>query len=586
MASVDPRALHEAISATIGTAIISTDLDGQIASWNRAAERLAGYSAAEALGRAISTLLPTISEEGPTLLDRLRQGGPISEFDTVLRRRDGESVTVGLTIAPIRTGSGEMIGTAWMARELSGRHAGERAGRRLAAIIESSADAIVSKDLNGIVTSWNRAAEQMFGYSASEMVGASIRKIVPDDRQAEEEMVLTHIRAGEKVDHFETVRRRKDGTMVPISLTVSPIRDENGTVIGASKIAHDASERYRLLKVSQEAASVNEKLNQTGIVIASALDRATIVQAVTDAATDVTTAAFGAFFYNAVNESGEQYTLYTLSGASREAFAAFPMPRNTRVFEPTFRGTSIVRSDDITRDPRYGHNAPYFGMPPGHLPVRSYLAVPVKARGGEVLGGLFFGHGDVGRFTEQHERLAVGIAAWASVALENARLYADVEQAGRLKDEFLATLSHELRTPLNAILGYARMMKSGLVTKDKHGRAVDTIERNATSLTQIVEDVLDVSADRVGEDEAGHSAGQPGRDHRQCHRSGHASSASQGCSHGNGNRDAIGRRHRRSRSTPADHLESPDQRGQVHGPRGNGDDAARVVRRVGRCGGQ
>src|SRR6185436_13910483 len=150
---------------------------------------------------------------------------------------------------------------------------------------------------------------------------------------------------------------------------------------------------------------------------ASDLDRASVVQAVTDTATELTTAEFGAFFYNAIDERGEAYTLYTISGVPREAFSKFPMPRNTAVFEPTFKGTGVVRSDDITKDPRYGYNSPYHGMPPGHLPVRSYLAVPVKRRGGDVIGGLFFGHPEVGRFDEHHERMTVGIASWASVAL-------------------------------------------------------------------------------------------------------------------------------------------------------------------------
>jgi PAS domain S-box-containing protein len=250
------------------------------------------------------------------------------------------------------------------------------------------------------------------------------------------------------------------------------------------------SARVRLL---EENAAVTEALNDVGAVVASDLDRSRVVQAVTDAGTALTTAEFGAFFYNVVDEKGESYTLYTISGVPREMFSKFPMPRNTAVFAPTFKGTGVVRSPDITQDARYGHNAPYHGMPHGHLPVRSYLAVPVKGRSGEIIGGLFFGHQQTGQFTDQHERLARGVATWAAVALENARLYTSVQEASRIKDEFLASLSHELRTPLNAILGYARMLRAGTVAADKQSKAFDTIERNATSLTQMVEDVLDIS---------------------------------------------------------------------------------------------
>jgi signal transduction histidine kinase/ActR/RegA family two-component response regulator len=228
-------------------------------------------------------------------------------------------------------------------------------------------------------------------------------------------------------------------------------------------------------------------------MLASSLERDAVVQRVTDIARDMTTAEFGAFFYNVTDpESGEAYSLYTLSGAAREAFAGFPHPRLTPLFAPTFHGDGIVRIDDVTRDPRYGQNSPYFGMPPGHLPVRSYLAVPVRANGA-VVGGLFFGHSAAGRFTEQHERLVAGVAAWAAVALENSRLYEEARNANRMKDDFLAVLSHELRTPLNAIVGYARLLRGRILTGEKAERGLDVLERNATSLTQIVEDVLDVS---------------------------------------------------------------------------------------------
>jgi PAS domain S-box-containing protein len=368
------------------------------------------------------------------------------------------------------------------------------AARHLAKVVESSDDAIVSKDLNSTIISWNRAAERMFGYSAEEAIGRSIRMLIPADLQGEEDDVLARIRAGEVVDHYETIRMRKDGQLLAISLTVSPIRSESGEIIGASKIARDISERTRLEAAAREHAAITEKLAEVGAVVTSTLDREIIVQKVTDTATQLTHAEFGAFFYNVRDpESGDAYMLYTLSGAPAEAFAKLPHPRATAIFGPTFRGEGVVRLDDVTEDPRYGQSPPYFGMPPGHLPVRSYMAVPVKGVSGDVLGGLFFGHSRPGVFTLQHERLAQGVASWASVALENARLYVEAHTANRMKDEFLAVLSHELRTPLNAILGYARLLRSGVLSGDKAARGLETLERNATWLTQIVEDVLDVS---------------------------------------------------------------------------------------------
>jgi len=366
--------------------------------------------------------------------------------------------------------------------------------RHFAKIVESSDDAIVSKDLDGTIRSWNRAAERMFGYTAEEAIGRSIRMIVPADLQSEEDNVLARIRSAQMVDHFETRRRRKDGTEIQISLTVSPIFDDNGTVIGASKIARDITDRMRLRSVDAEHSWTTQKVSEVGATVASSLDQETIVQRVTDIATALTRAEFGAFFYNLIDaQSGKTYTLYTLSGAPKEAFANFPHPRVTEIFAPTFHGRGVVRLDDVTQDPRYGKTAPHYGMPEGHLPVRSYLAVPVKSLSGEVLGGLFFGHATPGMFTVQHEQLVIGIAGWASLALENSRLYSMARDADRLKDEFLAVLSHELRTPLSAIVGYARLLRGGLLTGEKAQRGLDTLERNANSLTQIVEDVLDVS---------------------------------------------------------------------------------------------
>jgi PAS domain S-box-containing protein len=373
-------------------------------------------------------------------------------------------------------------------------HLDELTARHLAKVVESSDDAIVSKDLNSIIISWNPGAERIFGYRADEAIGKSIRMIIPDHLQGEEDMVLARIRAGEKVDHYETIRQRKDGSQIAISLTVSPIRDEAGKVIGASKIARDVTDRTRLEAAAREHAANTQRISDVGAVVASTLDREAIVQKVTDTATELTRAEFGAFFYNVRDQrTGDALMLYALSGAPREAFAAFPHPRATALFGPTFRGEAPIRIDDVLADPRYGKSAPFNGMPAGHLPVRSYLAVPVKGLDGHVIGGLFFGHSKVGVFEPQHERLAAGAAAWAAVALENSRLYEEAREANRMKDEFLAVLSHELRTPLNAILGYARLLRGGMLTGEQFDRAIETVERNSRWLTQIVEDVLDVS---------------------------------------------------------------------------------------------
>lgn len=264
----------------------------------------------------------------------------------------------------------------------------------------------------------------------------------------------------------------------------------------------------------REQSRTLELLNDTGKTLASQLDLQAVVQAVTDAGRTLSGAEFGAFFYNTVGEDGEAFLLFTLSGAPREAFERLGNPRATALFGPTFRGEAPIRCDDVLADPRYGAMGPHHGTPNGHLPVRSYLAVPVRSRSGEVIGGLFFGHSHTGVFAEQSERLIVGLAAQAGIAIDNARLYEaaqnaaeerrelleseraardEAERMSRLKDEFLATLSHELRTPLNAILGWSQVLRSGPRDGADMAKGLETIERNARAQTRLIEDLLDMS---------------------------------------------------------------------------------------------
>jgi hypothetical protein len=195
-------------------------------------------------------------------------------------------------------------------------------------------------------------------------------------------------------------------------------------LVAARAVAAAVGGLHRAVGALHAEAAVIDALQSVGRRLTAELDIDRLVQEATDAATTAVGAAFGAFFYNLVNQFGESYTLYTLSGVPREAFSRFPMPRNTEVFAPTFDGEGTVRSDDITADRRFGHNAPYHGMPEGHLPVCSYLAVSViSPTSGEVLGGFFFGHPLRGRFTSRHEYLAEGIAGYSAIALDNAQLY-------------------------------------------------------------------------------------------------------------------------------------------------------------------
>jgi PAS domain S-box-containing protein len=193
-----------------------------------------------------------------------------------------------------------------------------------------------------------------------------------------------------------------------------PIVAGDGATTGVFIQGHDVTEQHETENAIRAESRKLDVLNRTGAALAAELNVDKIVQIATDACTEIVDAEFGAFFYNVVNDKGESYMLYALSGVSREHFDKFPMPRNTALFEPTFKGTDVVRSDDIRKDPRYGKNEPHYGMPKGHLPVRSYLAVPVAARSGEVIGGLFFGHAEPAKFVDDHEELLTGIAGQAA----------------------------------------------------------------------------------------------------------------------------------------------------------------------------
>jgi len=314
----------------------------------------------------------------------------------------------------------------------------------LAAIVASSDDAIISKDLNGYVTSWNQSAERLFGHSAAEMIGQHITRIIPADRRSEEDFVLSCIRADTTVDHFETVRQRKDGSLIDVSLTVSPVRNAAGRVVGASKVARDISDRKRMERDVMRLAAIVSS-SEDAIV---AKDLNGIIQSWNIGAERI-------FGLTALEAVGKPITIIIPEDRLEEEYRVLALLR---------AGESVQHFETVRR------------RSDGRLIDVSLSVAPVRSSRGEVVGA---------------SKIARDIT-------EQKRFRAAAEEASRAKDEFLATLSHELRTPLNTVLGYTHMMQKGAIPQQDLGKVLDAIERNAGSLTRLVNDVLDTSRIATG----------------------------------------------------------------------------------------
>ncbi len=264
--AVESHRLLAAIVESSDDVIASKDLNGVITSWNKSAERLFGYTAEEIIGRPVTLIIPPeLQSDEARILAKIRAGEKIDHFETVRVHKNGHRLEVSLTISPVRDENGTIIGAAKIVREIGRQKKLERAALLLAAIVESSDDAIASKDLNGIVTSWNKSAERLFGYKAEEIIGRPITLIIPPELQGDEETILRKIRAGEKIDHFETERVSKSGERYYVSLSISPVRNEQGEIIGAAKIARNITENKKI----ESALRTTEKLAAAGRLAAT-----------------------------------------------------------------------------------------------------------------------------------------------------------------------------------------------------------------------------------------------------------------------------------------------------------------------------
>jgi len=388
----------------------------------------------------------------------VREGRPIRGVEAIVERPDGKRISFTCYATPLRDAHGHVVGALNMLVDITDRRQADVAQARLAAIVESSDDAIISKDLQGTIITWNKGAERIFGYTAEEAIGRSVTMLIPADMVDEEPQILKRVRSGQMVDHYETIRRRKDGTLINISLSVSPIRNNLGQIIGASKIAREITQQKR---AEQALRQSEERYRSLTAILTS------VVWLTNEKGEFAATQSEWEGF------TGQSWELYRGRGWI-EAFH----PEDRAPVEELWRRAIETRSEYQCESRLW------------HAPSRSYhhvviRAVPLVNKDGSVREW-------IGNVQDIHDRKEAEHERETLLAAERAAREA-ANSASRAKDEFLATVSHELRSPLNAMLGWARLLSGGTLNEETTARALKAIEQNARAQAQLIEDLLDVS---------------------------------------------------------------------------------------------
>jgi PAS domain S-box-containing protein len=432
---------YKAIVDSSDDAIISKDLHGVITSWNKGAQRVFGYSEAEAVGRPVKMLIPPeLHYEEDNILKRLRQGQRIDHYVTQRVAKDGRRVDISLTISPIRDEHGEIIGASKVARDIGAQLRESALQNRLSAIVESSDDAIISKDLDGIITSWNKAAERIFGYPAEEILGRSVLQLIPAELHEEERQILARLRKGQRIEHFETVRLRKDGQRVHLSITVSPIRDERNDIIGASNVSRDISLQkqamQRILESEEKFTSIFRS-SPVGMVL---------VQPRTLTITDANPAFLDLMQMSAKDlKGGPIWDDHPIDDIARWTELTHELERNKKLVDK-----------ELTL--HIGHGSKEL------LINATYLNI----------------HG------------AESVLFHVEDISERKAAYVALQETDRRKDEFIATLSHELRNPLAPLSNALQMLD---VAKDPETwkDAKEIMERQLSHMVRLLNDLMDMS---------------------------------------------------------------------------------------------
>jgi PAS domain S-box-containing protein len=499
-AAAEQRELLSVTLASIGDAVIATDDQGRISFLNSVAESLIGTTAQDATGRALRDVFHIINERTRAPVDdpcaRVLQTGRVVGLanHTVLISKDGRERPIDDSAAPIKDKDGKVLGVVLIFRDATEHRGAQEANERLAAIVEHSGDAIIGKRLDGTITSWNAGAQRLYGFEPSEAIGQPIAMIVPPDRRNEQEEILARLRRGEHIERLETVRQRKDGTRIDVSITVSPIKNSYGEVIGASKIARDISAQKRAREILQRSEEMARFLGDASTSVAALVDVESSMQRLVRLCADWF--ADWCVFYLV----DEQRRIQPIARAHCDPQKDSLLSELTTRYPHDWRDSSIlarVLSDgapeclpdippslyDSAKDARHGQLI-------DELAPKSMIVVPLESRG-RPIGVLELARsGQRPRFTSADFEIAQELARRAATALDNYHLYEELRRADRQKDDFLAMLAHELRNPLAAI-DYATRLAS--ISPDQAANASEIIHRQVRQLVRLIEDLLDVS---------------------------------------------------------------------------------------------
>lgn len=415
--------------------------------------------------------------------------------EIIIEREDGSRATVLANASPVYDESGQLTGALNVLVDISDRKRAEEVQARLAAIVESSDDAIISKTLDGVIISWNGGAERLFGYSAREAIGSPITLIVPPELRKEEATILAQLRRGERIEHFETVRVAKDGRRLEISLTISPIRDGAGRIIAASKVARDVTLRReidrRLLAVKDELATQLAdlgRLHEMSLRLSTTLELQPILDETLRTAVAIGGADMG--LLSIYDRDEDRIAVSASLGFTEGGVAELErLPPGARAARICLGERRRVIVEDIETDPlfepvRTAAQAAGF---------RAVHCTPITTRQGEMVGALCTHFRRPHLPTEREMRLADLCARQAADFIENARLYARLREADQRKDEFLATLAHELRNPLAPISNSLHLLRLSGDLDPAVSRVREIMERQVAHLVRLVDDLLEVS---------------------------------------------------------------------------------------------